>query len=88
MLWEAMFCQRNIQAGLDAARLDSNRKSSHLHVEADGALHKVLRYWDTGFSAGDSQPHRSYGRVNLYDGAAICFSASIVAVAQEATRYL
>ncbi len=41
---------KDIQAGLDAARVDSLRKSSRLRVHADGVEHKVLRYWDTGFS--------------------------------------
>ena len=79
---EAML-PKNIQAGLDAARLDSMRKSSHLHVEADGAQHKVLRFWDTGFSLESATAPQLRGRVDLYDGAAHLCQCLIVAVAQE-----
>tara|TARA_R110001583_G_scaffold17237_3_gene69947 strand:+ start:2702 stop:3133 length:432 start_codon:yes stop_codon:yes gene_type:complete len=84
---EAML-PKNIQAGLDAARLDSMRKSSHLHVEADGAQHKVLRFWDTGFSLESATAPQLRGHVDLYDGAAHLCQCLIVAVAQEGDEML
>ena len=44
------FLSKEIQAGLDAARLQSMRKASRLRLEAGGHVVKVLRRWKTGFA--------------------------------------
>ncbi|WP_286760251.1 MULTISPECIES: hypothetical protein [Sulfitobacter] len=79
---------KDIQAGLDAARVDSLRKSSRLRVHADGVEHKVLRYWDTGFSLDAQTAPQLRGRVDLFDGAAHLFQCLIVAVEQEGGEML
>ncbi|HBR42994.1 MULTISPECIES: hypothetical protein [Sulfitobacter] len=79
---------KDIQAGLDAARVDSLRKSSRLRVHADGVEHKVLRYWDTGFSLDAQTGPQLRGRVDLFDGAAHLFQCLIVAVEQEGGEML
>jgi len=74
---------KEIQAGLDAARIDNMRKASRLRIEVDGVQHKVLRFWQTGFSlAADDAPHIR-GLVDLYDGAVHLFQCLIVAVDEE-----
>jgi hypothetical protein len=74
---------KEIQAGLDAARVDSLRKASRLWIMADGEQHNVLRHWVTGFlmEAGTA-PHLR-GLVDLYDGQVHLFQCLIIAAQQE-----
>lgn len=75
---------KEIQAGLDAARLASLRKASRLRIDLDGKIHPVLRMWKTGFAvAADDAPHLR-GLVDLYDGANHLFQCLIVAGEEEA----
>lgn len=74
---------KEIQAGLDAARVDSLRKASRLWLKVDGDRYKVLRYWGTGFSMeAETAPHLR-GLVDLHDGAAHLFQCLIVAAQEE-----
>ncbi len=74
---------KEVQAGLDAARIDSMRKASRLRIEVDGVHHSVLRLWDTGFSmAADTAPHLR-GLVDLYDGSVHLCQCLIIAAQQE-----
>jgi hypothetical protein len=84
---EAML-PKDIQAGLDEARIDSLRKSSRLRVHADGERYKVLRYWDAGFSLDASSAPQLRGRVDLFDGAVHLFQCLVVAVEQEGGEML
>jgi hypothetical protein len=80
---EAVF-SKEIQAGLDAARLAGLRKASRLRIEVDGVVHPVLRMWKTGFAvAAEDAPHLR-GLVDLYDGANHLFQCLIVAGEEEA----
>ncbi|MGJ5619991.1 hypothetical protein [Sulfitobacter sp. MF3-043] len=75
---------KEIQAGLDAARLAGLRKSSRLRINVDGQVHPVLRMWKTGFAvAAEDAPHLR-GLVDLYDGANHLFQCLIVAGEEEA----
>ncbi|NNK16648.1 MAG: hypothetical protein HKP51_07065 [Sulfitobacter sp.] len=75
---------KEVQAGLDAARLKSLRKASRLRVDADGQLYPVLRLEKTGFTiAAENAPHLR-GLVELYDGANHLFQCLIVASEEEA----
>lgn len=75
---------KEIQAGLDAARLESLRKSSRLRIEVDGEQHKVLRHWGTGFSMDAATAPNLRGLVDLFDGAVHLFQCLIVAGQEEA----
>lgn len=75
---------KELQAGLDAARLDGLRRNSRLRVNVDGRIYPVLRMWKTGFAvAAEDAPHLR-GLVDLYEGAAHLFQCLIVANEEEA----
>ena len=75
---------KEIQAGLDAARLDGLRRKSRLRVNVAGRIYPVLRRWKTGFSvAAEDAPHLR-GLVDLYEGADHLFQCLIVANEEEA----
>lgn len=80
---EAVF-SKEIQAGLDAARLAGMRKASRLRIDADGEIHRVLRMWKTGFSVAVEDAPQLRGLVDLYDGANHLFQCLIVAGDEEA----
>ncbi len=84
---EAML-SKEIQDGLDAARLASLRKASRLRIDLDGQIYRVLRMWKTGFAVhSDDAPHLR-GLVDLYDGAHHLFQCLIVTSAQEGEEML
>lgn len=75
---------KEIQAGLEAARVDSLRRASRLRLDVDGVTYPVLRLEKTGFTvAAENAPHLR-GNVNLYDGARHLFQCLIVASEEEA----
>lgn len=78
------FLSKEIQAGLDAARLQSMRKASRLRLEAGGDVFKVLRLWKTGFSIAAEDAPRLRGLVDLYDGSIHLFQCLVVAGEEEA----
>ena len=69
------FLPKEVQAGLDSARLNSLKKASRL---------RVLRMWKTGFSVDASTAPYLRGYVDLYDGAVHLFQCLIVASDEEA----
>lgn len=70
---------KELQAGLDAARLQSQRKKSRLRLNVDGVTFPVLRMWKTGFAVvADETPHLR-GFADMYDGANHLFQCLIVA---------
>ena len=78
------FVPKEVQAGLDSARLLSLKKASRLRLSADGVTYPVLRMWKTGFSMqADTAPYLR-GYVDLYDGAIHLFQCLIVASDEEA----
>ena len=79
---EAVF-SKEIQAGLDNARLESLRKSSRLRVDVNGTMQPVLRMWKTGFAVEADVPVLR-GFVDLYDGALHLFQCLIVTTVEEA----
>ena len=73
---EAVF-SKEIQAGLDRARVESMKKSSLLRVGVDDDVFPVLRMWKTGFAmAADAPALRGF--VDLYDGSLHLFQCLIV----------
>lgn len=73
---EAIF-SKEVQAGLDQARVAALKKSSRLRVSVDGDIHPVLRMWKTGFALETDAPGLR-GRVDLYDGSLHLFQCLIV----------
>lgn len=73
---EAIF-SKEIQAGLDQARMDALKKSSRLRVQVDGKVHPVLRMWKTGFALESDAPALR-GFVDLYDGSIHLFQCLII----------
>ncbi|MEW9918404.1 hypothetical protein AB2B41_02220 [Marimonas sp. MJW-29] len=80
---EAIF-SKEIQAGLDAARLEHLRKASRLRLDIDGQIFPVLRMTKTGFSVSAEDAPHLRGLVDLYDGARHLFQCLIVASEEEA----
>ncbi|MGC1495818.1 MAG: hypothetical protein WA790_08415 [Sulfitobacter sp.] len=80
---EAVF-SKEIQAGLDAARLAGLRKASRLRIDVDGEIYRVLRMWKTGFAVVAEDTPQLRGLVDLYDGANHLFQCLIVAGEEDA----
>lgn len=80
---EAVF-SKEIQAGLDAARLTGLKKASRLRIDVDGQLFPVLRMWKTGFAVAADNALHLRGLVDLYDGANHLFQCLIFAGEEEA----
>ena len=74
-----MVFSKEIQAGLDAARLDNLRRTSRLRICVDGTFFPVLRMWKTGFAVAASDAPRLRGLVDLYDGSKHLFQCLIIA---------
>lgn len=75
---------KEVQSGLDQARIAALKKSSRLRIDANGKLYRVLRMWKTGFSMEAEQaPERLRGLVDMYDGAAHLFQCLIIAAEEE-----
>ncbi|SFT14112.1 hypothetical protein SAMN04488040_3394 [Sulfitobacter marinus] len=77
---------KEIQAGLDAARMKSLRKASKLRIDVNGTQHRVLRHWKTGFSMEAETAPRVRGLVDLYDGSIHLFQCLIVAAQREGSE--
>lgn len=78
------FVPKEVQAGLDNARMQSLKSSARLRLSADGVFHPVLRLWDTGFSVYAETAPALRGFVDLYDGAIHLHQCLIVASEEEA----
>lgn len=74
---------KEIQAGLDAARLQNLRQSSRLRLIVDGQTHPVLRMWKTGFAVVAEETPHLRGFADMYDGANHLFQCLIVAGEEE-----
>lgn len=73
------FVPKEIQDGLDKARLAALKSKSRLRLVANGAGHPILRLWKTGFALeAETAPHLR-GLVDIYDGAIHLFQCLIVA---------
>lgn len=74
---------KEIQAGLDAARVASMRKASRLRIDLDGEVFPVLRISKTGFSIAIGDAPKLRGLVDLYDGANHLLQCLIVAQEED-----
>mgnify|MGYP003676747096 CR=1 FL=1 len=74
---------REIQSGLDQARIEGLKRSSRLRVKVDGDTFTVLRMWKTGLAL-EAQAPTLRGFVDLYDGSRHLFRCLIVTGYNEA----
>ncbi|MDW3224544.1 MAG: hypothetical protein R8G34_16970 [Paracoccaceae bacterium] len=72
------FFSKEIQDGLDKARVASLKRASRLRVAVGGDVHPVLRLWKSGFSIETEAPDLR-GLVNLYDGSVHLMQCLIIA---------
>lgn len=77
------YVPKEVQDGLDRARLAGLKKASRLRLDADGVLYPVLRMWKTGFSIHAASAPHLRGYVDLYDGAVHLFQCLIIANEEE-----
>jgi hypothetical protein len=78
------FRPKEVQAGLDAARIAALRKSSRLRVETGDEMYPVLRMWQGGFTVEAAVAPRLRGLVDLYDGGRHLYQCLIVASEEDA----
>jgi len=78
------YLPKEVQDGLDAARLAAFKKSSRLRVLVDEDVHPVLRMWKDGFAVEEGSTPNLRGLVNLYDGTNHLYQCLIIAAEAEA----
>lgn len=77
------FLPKEVQIGLDAARIAALRKSSRLRVETGEDSYRVLRLWSGGFTVEADVVPPLRGLVDLYDGGRHLYQCLIVASETE-----
>ena len=78
------FLPKEVQAGLDSARLQSLKSASRLRLLVGDKVHPVLRMWKTGFSLNAETAPTLRGFVDLYDGSIHLFQCLIIASDEDA----
>ena len=78
------YVPKEVQAGLDRARIDAMRKGTRLRVQTGGSTYPVIRMWKTGFAMEAEVAPNLRGYVDLYDGAVHLFQCLVVASDEEA----
>jgi hypothetical protein len=78
------FVPKDVQAGLDSARLAAMKSASRLRLCMNGTTYPVLRMWKTGFSMDAATAPRLRGYADLHDGAIHLFRCLIVTSEEEA----
>lgn len=77
------YLPKEIQAGLEAARRKSLRKSSKLRLEADGRSFRILSFREDGFSLDIADAPHLRGLVDIYDGGRHILQCLIVASKED-----
>ncbi len=80
------YISKEVQDGLDQARLKAEKNSSRLRVHVDDKAYPVLKLWDTGFSLDATDAPNLRGLVDLYDGSRHLYQCLIVASEEEFGR--
>lgn len=75
---------KEVQQGLDVARLAALKRSSRLRIDVNGKMYPVLRMWGSGFALDAADAPRLRGLADLYNGTDHLFQCLIVATDQEA----
>lgn len=77
------YLPKEVQAGLEAARKKSLKKSSKMRVEVDGQSFRVLKFREDGFSLDIEDAPHLRGFVDIYDGGHHLSQCLIVASEEE-----
>lgn len=77
------FVPKEVQAGLDNARLAAKKTAARLRLVANDMTYPVLRMWKTGFSLEAQDAPQLRGYVDLYDRGNHLFECLIVASEEE-----
>ncbi|WIY26493.1 hypothetical protein [Parasedimentitalea psychrophila] len=78
------YLPKEVQEGLDAARLAAMKKSSRLRVCVGGEVYRVLRMWKDGFAVEEGIVPKLRGLVDIYDGTNHLYQCLIVGTEVEA----
>ena len=74
---------KDLQQGLEAARVSRLRKRSRLRIDQDGQLIPLLQLGRNGFSVAREDAPRLRGLVDVYDGGRHLFQCLITAAEEE-----
>lgn len=77
------FLPKDVQDGLDAARMRSLSRKSRLRVELGGQVFPILKFWKDGFALEGRLTTHLRGLVDVFDGARHEFQCLIVASRAE-----
>lgn len=78
------FLPQTVREGLEAARIERDRRKSRLKVRDGDLSYPVLRFWSKGFAlAADPAPNLR-GLVDLFDGERHLYQCLIVNSREEA----
>ena len=77
------YISKEVQAGLDTARIAGLKKASRLRVEMGDSYYRVLRLWRDGFAVEAETTPRLRGLVDIYDGPRHLYQCLVVASEEE-----
>ncbi|MEO0391541.1 MAG: hypothetical protein AAF218_11470 [Pseudomonadota bacterium] len=77
------FLPKDVQTGLDNARMQRLRSRSRLRLRVGGQTHPVLRMWKTGFTVALETAPNLRGFVDLYEGEVHLFQCLIIAAQED-----
>ncbi|WP_407494589.1 hypothetical protein [Pseudooceanicola sp. MF1-13] len=77
------FISKDIQAGLDSARMSALKKSARLRVVIGEDRYPILRMEDHGFAVSRADTPQLRGLVDVYDGGVHLWQCLIVAAEEE-----
>ncbi|UWQ91024.1 hypothetical protein QEZ52_03290 [Aliisedimentitalea scapharcae] len=77
------YVPKEVQAGLEAARLAGLKKTSRVRVMVGDDLYPVLRLWKTGFAVEAEAVPSLRGLVDLYDSGRHLYQCLIIASEED-----
>lgn len=77
------FLSKEVQAGLDQARMRSMTRKSRLRVHLGGQVFPILQFWKDGFALDSKVTTQLRGLVDVFDGARHEFQCLIIASRSE-----
>lgn len=78
------FLPKDVQDGLDRARLAQARRKSRLRVVVGEDHIPIVRMWDSGFAVPMNHAPKLRGFVDVQDGGRLMWRCLIVAASEEA----
>ncbi len=62
------FLPKEVQEGLDKARVNEKRRKARHRVKFDGNMYPVVDLWDNGFSVESEDAPQMRGLVDIFEG--------------------